>query len=152
MPSGGSRSTTWDAETAVEIGKRGGRPLGAKDKVPRSVKASIKKIFEEIGSTDRELIREAIMRGIQAEPPKSFPYLQLAAAYVDGRPAENVKVEIGMRRVNIINRFADGETKMHSYAVGPVDELDATDEPFTIDAEPVVAALPAADPVPPETA
>lgn len=127
MPSGGRRSTTWTAETAQAV-PRPGRPLGAKDKLPRSAKASIKKIFEEVGSTDPEMIRAAIMRGLQAEPPKSFPYLQLAAAYVDGRPVETVKVEVGMRQVRFAHRFYDGTEDVKTVVVGPREQLDEAAE------------------------
>jgi hypothetical protein len=141
---GGNRTTTWTPET-VKPGP--GRPPGARDKIPRSVKASIRKIFEEIASTEPELIRAGIIAGLQAEPPKSFPYLQLAAAYVDGRPAENVKMEIGVRRLTISHRYADGTEYARLFEVGPVDQLTEGDE-LTLEGEVVAApALPEAMPL-----
>lgn len=61
--------------------------------MPADLRASVKRALEDIARAKPELIREALERGLQAPPPKSFPYLQLAAYYLDGRPAETVKVE-----------------------------------------------------------
>lgn len=65
-----------------------GRPKGSRDKVPRTFKASVRAIFAEVAAEQPGLLRDAILRGIQADPPKSYPYLQLAAHYLDGKPAE----------------------------------------------------------------
>lgn len=89
MPSGGKRSTSW--EKGKSRGR--GRPLGSKDTIPRSVKGSIKRIFEEVATDNPELIRKAIEDGLKARAPKSAPYLTLAAAYVDGKPRDTVAVE-----------------------------------------------------------
>ncbi len=67
---------------------QGGRKKGSKDKIPRSVKASIATIYEEIASDTPEIIRDAIVRGLKAPPPKSFPYVNLGALYLDGKPTE----------------------------------------------------------------
>jgi hypothetical protein len=64
----------------------GGRKKGSRDKVPRSFKASVRAIFEDIASMKPKVIRNAIVEGLKAPPPKSFPYLQLAATYLDGKP------------------------------------------------------------------
>ena len=70
-----------------------GRPKGTRNKVPGNVKASLKRVFEEVASTDPALIRRAVLAGVRAKPPKSFPYVQLLAHYLDGKPADTVKVQ-----------------------------------------------------------
>lgn len=67
---------------------QGGRKKGSKDKIPRSVKASMRAIFEDIATNDPQVIRDAMIKGLTAPPPKSFSYLQLMAHYLDGKPAE----------------------------------------------------------------
>jgi len=67
---------------------QGGRKKGSRDKIPRTFKASVKAIYEEIASNDPGIIRRAIVRGLSAPPPKSFPYVQLGAHYLDGKPTE----------------------------------------------------------------
>jgi hypothetical protein len=69
-----------------------GRPPGALNKVPPTVKASVRAVFQDIVADEPTLIRDAILKGLHAPPPKSFPYLQLAAAYVDGKPADKLQV------------------------------------------------------------
>lgn len=75
-----------------------GRPKGSRDKVPRTFKASVRAIFAEVAEEQPALLRDAILRGIQADPPKSYPYLQLAAHYLDGKPAERPQV-VGLSRL-----------------------------------------------------
>ena len=86
MPTGGRRSTTWTKG-------QGGKPKGAKDTVPRSQKASIVAIMREIVEEKPEAIKAALERGLTAAAPRSFAYLSLAAAYFDGKPADNVNVK-----------------------------------------------------------
>jgi cystathionine beta-lyase family protein involved in aluminum resistance len=71
--------------------------------VPRTVKASVRAVFADIVATEPALIREAILKGLRAAPPKSFAYLQLCAAYVDGKPADNLQV------VRNFGQFTDDE-------------------------------------------
>jgi hypothetical protein len=103
------RSTTWTTET-VKPGP--GRPKGSHDKIPRSVKASIRAVFEEVATEDPELIRRAVRAGLEAPPPKSFPYLQLAAFYVDGRPVEDIKLQIEPPKPVVMRQeFPDGRVE-----------------------------------------
>jgi hypothetical protein len=51
-------------------------------------KASVKRILKDIAENNPELIRDAIIDGLQAPAPRSYPYLALAAAYLDGRPPD----------------------------------------------------------------
>jgi len=61
--------------------------------VPRTFKASVRAIFIDVAENDPALLREVIIRGIQANPPKSFSYLQLAAHYLDGKPVERLQIK-----------------------------------------------------------
>ena len=56
-----------------------GRPKGSKDSIPRTFRASIKKVFEDIATTEPKLIKKAVREGLASVPPKSFAYVQLAA-------------------------------------------------------------------------
>lgn len=88
--------------------RRGGSPgrtKGRRDSVPRSLKASVKRVFEDITVTDPKLIREAILKGLRGKPREAFPYVQLAAHYIDGKPAETVKLEGDRAMPTIINHF-----------------------------------------------
>jgi hypothetical protein len=67
---------------------QGGRRKGAKDRIPRTFKASVRAIFEEVAATHPQMLRDAVTKGLAAPPPKSYPYLQLLAHYVDGKPTE----------------------------------------------------------------
>jgi hypothetical protein len=98
MPRGGRKRTTWTKKTRP----KGGRKKGSKDRVPRSFKGSIKKIFEEIASEQPELIYQAVEKGLKAPAPKSFPYLQLVTAYIDGKPMEAVPIDEVRRLVRAI--------------------------------------------------
>jgi hypothetical protein len=51
-------------------------------------KASVKRILKDIVGTQPELVRDAIIKGLSADPPRSFPYIALAAAYLDGKPVD----------------------------------------------------------------
>jgi hypothetical protein len=68
-------------------GAKPGRRKGSKNKIPRSVKALILGICEQIVTENPELIRRALVAGLTAKPPRSCPYLQLAVYYLDGTAA-----------------------------------------------------------------
>jgi hypothetical protein len=75
---------------------RCGRPKGAKNKLPGgSVRAMCKWLSEE----QPELFRDAIVRGLKAREARSFPFVQLAAHYIDGKPVERVQVQTADRLV-----------------------------------------------------
>jgi hypothetical protein len=69
-----------------------GKPKGAKDTVPRAFKGSIRVLYQEFISGRPELFRIALERGLKAAPPKSFPYFQLGAYYLDGKPRDSIEV------------------------------------------------------------
>jgi hypothetical protein len=134
MPRGGRRSTTWTKATKP----KGGRKKGAKDKVPRSFKGSIKAVFEEIASEDPELIYQAVIKGLKAPAPKSFQYLQLITAYIDGKPTDAVPVDqvrwmvkaVGALFLDVVSddvqrrRFLEGMRRLVD--MGPGTVIDAT--------------------------
>lgn len=78
---------------------RAGRPPGAKDKVPRSIKATIRQLYEEILATDREAVKAALRKKLLAG---DHHHVQLAAYYLDGKPVERVDVEADPRPPFII--------------------------------------------------
>ena len=69
---------------------RAGRPKGRKNKLPAdSIRAMCKWLAEE----RPEVYRDAILRGLRAREAKSFPFVQLAAYYLDGKPVERLLVQ-----------------------------------------------------------
>jgi hypothetical protein len=57
------------------------------------VKASIRDVLEDLATNHRDEIRDAILKGIKSRPPASLRYIELAAHYVDGKPAETIKLK-----------------------------------------------------------
>lgn len=76
-----------------------GRPKGSRDKIPRSFRASVAQLYRDLADEQPELYRDAIERGLRSEPPKSFPYLQLAASYIDGKPRDHIDVDLTDARI-----------------------------------------------------
>lgn len=70
-----------------------GRPKGSKDSIPKSVKASVRSVLEEVAQQHQADIKTAIVKGINAKPPASLRYLEVMAHYLDGKPAETVKLK-----------------------------------------------------------
>jgi hypothetical protein len=46
-----------------------GRPKGRRNKVPPSLKASVKEVLEELADSNREEIKNAVLKGINSKPP-----------------------------------------------------------------------------------
>ena len=102
----------------VKGDKRAGRPRGAKNKLPGG---SIRATCQWLANERPELLHDAIMRGLAAGPPKSFPYVQLAAYYLDGKPVERVQVNQTSRML-----FLPGGSRP---GLGdPLDDPDTIDE------------------------
>jgi len=78
-----------------------GRPNGSKDKIPRAFKASVALLFRELGEEDRERWKATIQRVMRVGGRAAFPYFQLAAHYLDGKPADKVNVQ-ATQPINII--------------------------------------------------
>ena len=79
-----------------------GRPKGSKNKVPGSVKASFRKVCEDIGAEQPDLIRKAFERGLTARPPHSFSYLQVWAHYTDGKPKDTIEVRQRGKLIEVV--------------------------------------------------
>ncbi len=91
----------------IPKGPRHGRKPGAKNKRksvdPKTIvrgpdgttttlaqieRASIKRIIKDLATTQPELFRDAIIAGLLAPAPRSYPYVFLAAQYLDGKPVD----------------------------------------------------------------
>lgn len=70
----------------------GGRPKGAKDRLPRSAKQAVAGLLEKLGS-DVELIESVLKKGLAARAPSSFPYLRLLVEQNVGAPDQNVNTK-----------------------------------------------------------
>jgi hypothetical protein len=83
---------------------KGRRPVGnvspsalARRELTKVQKASVKRIMADLVGTQPELVRDALIEGLQARPPFSVPYLVLASAYLDGKPIDaNPDAERGL--------------------------------------------------------
>ena len=67
---------------------RCGRPRGARNRTP----ASVRMLLEHLAAEKPELYERAILRGLAAGGARSYPFVALAAAYLDGKPVERVQV------------------------------------------------------------
>ncbi len=52
------------------------------------MRSSIKSIMQDLAHTQPDLFRNALIDGLLSAPPRSFPYLSLCAAYLDGKPVD----------------------------------------------------------------
>ena len=68
---------------------RAGRPKGVKDKVPHSLKASLKRIYEELVGENEAEVKEAIRKKLLLAD--NF-HVQTAIYYLDGKPTDQVHV------------------------------------------------------------
>jgi hypothetical protein len=85
----------------VKGDKRAGRPRGAKNKLPGG---SIRATCQWLANERPELLHDAIMRGLAAGPPKSFPYVPLAAYYLDGKPVARIQFHANARMLFVASR------------------------------------------------
>ncbi len=67
---------------------RAGRKKGSKNRTPGSVRA----LLEHLAAEKPELYEKAIKRGLAAGGARSYPFVALAASYIDGKPVERVAV------------------------------------------------------------
>src|SRR5262245_15785671 len=83
---------------------QGGRKKGAKDKVPRGLKAklagSIKSMYEAVVVGEPELVLSAIRRGFRGGGTVGFHHVQLAAHYLDGKPADTVNMNLDLSKLS----------------------------------------------------
>jgi len=108
-----------------------GRPKGAKNKIPGSVKASIKRIFEELGAEYPEEWRAAIRRAMKQGGGTGFRYFELAAAYLDGRPVQRHSLETPQPLIIEVGKDQE-----------PAGEECPTDPATAVPPEEVAAQLP----------
>lgn len=80
-----------------------GRPKGSRDKIPKSVKASIKALCEEIAADPKgnKSIRSAITRGIRAHVKYAHLYVRLVAEYVDGKPVDTLNLNTQFKQEDL---------------------------------------------------
>jgi hypothetical protein len=96
--------------------KRAGRPKGRKNKAPGSIRAALVQLAAE----EPELLARAIRKGLAGNPAKAFPFVQLAAYYLDGKPVQRLQV--------------DQQSRMLFLPGGSRPDLGASlDDPDTID-------------------
>lgn len=86
-----------------------GRPKGSKNRFPRSLKASVVRVLEAVVSDDPELVAQAILRGLRGKPRESFPFVQLAAHYLDGKPKESIDLNGNLQMPTIINALREAK-------------------------------------------
>ena len=79
-----------------------GRPKGSRNKIPPSLKLSFRKVCEEIGVDEPQLVREAFRKGLAARAPQSFPYLQIWAHFTDGKPKDTVEVQTRGKLIEVV--------------------------------------------------
>jgi hypothetical protein len=110
----------------VKGDKRAGRKPGSRNFVPSFVRAA----FQHLANVAPECFEQAILKGLKAKPPRSFPYVQLAAFYLDGKPVERVTLQALTRLLFLpVGAHVDqGGT--------PAPALSARRTPPSADAEP----------------
>lgn len=72
---------------AKKYGKGAGRKPGAKDIVPRGVKATFRAICEEIQTSNHRDLKSALLDGITSGPLYAHNYLKLYRDSIDGPPS-----------------------------------------------------------------
>jgi hypothetical protein len=111
----------------------------------KQMTVSIKAIMREMVSKDPQLIERALRDGLNADPPRSYPYLALAAAYLDGRPTENVNVNATVTTFSAeaLSRLSDAELEQMrqlQLKMMPAEQphqIEPAKEPVTIDVTPI---------------
>lgn len=70
-----------------------GRKKGSKDAIPRTFKASVRAVYEEILSEDPDVLKTAILKGLQDRRSKDrFPYVRMLAE-MQGELKQIVRLE-----------------------------------------------------------
>ena len=81
-----------------------GKPTGAKDTVPRSVRKSIKAIYENILTRSGAEVEKGIERRLKRG---DFLHVKLAAEYLDGKPVTQVEVSTP-QAIRFVVQMPDG--------------------------------------------
>jgi len=101
----------------VKGDKRAGRQRGSRSFVSSSVRGA----FLHLADVAPELFEQAILKGLKAKPPRSFPYVQLAAYYLDGKPVERVMLQGTTRML-----FLPGGARVDGFGAGYVWDAKST--------------------------
>lgn len=74
---------------------------GDKDRIPgqRKVKTSIRAIIREIVEDNDTTVRQAVLKGLKADPRTSHHFIKLAAEYIDGKPDQTLRHQFDMDEV-----------------------------------------------------
>lgn len=67
-----------------------GRHKGSRNRLSVT---SLREMFAELEQQHPDLLKTTLIRGLQARPPASFPYLQLCVHYLVGKPKDVLAVE-----------------------------------------------------------
>lgn len=78
-----------------------GRPKGKKDRVPKSVRASVAAILTRVVKEKHKTVESAIVDGISSGPRHADRYLRLAAEYVDGKPVDTVHLNASFNQTEL---------------------------------------------------
>ena len=65
--------------------------------VPDIPRGTVAGIFRHLAQHEPELYVDAIRRGIKTGGAKSYPFVALGAAYLDGRPIERIQLQADAR-------------------------------------------------------
>ena len=65
--------------------------------VPQLPRGTVAGLFRHLAETKPQLYRSAIERGLKAGGARSYPFVALGAAYLDGKPIERVQVQVDAR-------------------------------------------------------
>lgn len=92
-----------------QSGNPKGRPVGAKDKLPRTAKRAVAGLIERFGQ-DTDLLADVIRKGLMARAPSSFPYLRLLIEQNVGAPEQVIDVRDALSR-KMVDEIHPGPTK-----------------------------------------
>jgi len=67
-----------------------GRPPGAANIIPTTVRASVKAIIERVVHKHGDAIENAIVKGIKGDPNAAAKFIKIAAEYTDGKPPQTL--------------------------------------------------------------
>ncbi len=84
---------------------QGGRPKGAKNRVPPTFRASIKAMYEKLVSQHPADWEAAIMKAVRKGGSPAFQHIQLALFVLDGKPTERIEMGKG-QEVLIIDTYS----------------------------------------------
>ncbi len=114
----------------------GGRPKGAKDKVPgaRKLRASIRRYIARLVGKNPASVKRALRRGLFSYDPKvAFPYVQLATHMLDGKPVESIKMHLDKPQGNDRHDWSKLEPKEQVVLLGLLAKAKVDEPPESIE-------------------